>query len=175
MTKKPIATRKCSVCGKPLLKGDKKKQGRKSHLRCPKPPNVVIEKCCATCKRSLVGLATIKNKNGLLVHANCPKVKKAIYENSKFDKFKEHRERAKHFGVPGQGKDGLTQAQWNAILKKYGRKCLACGATGVELHIDHVIPLSKGGGNVKENIQPLCGPCNIKKFTDSTDYRIDYK
>ena len=52
--------------------------------------------------------------------------------------------------VPGQGNDGLTQAQWNAILKKYGRRCLACGATDEKLHIDHVIPLSKGGGNATQ-------------------------
>lgn len=30
-------------------------------------------------------------------------------------------------------------------------------------HIDHIIPLSKGGRNDKYNLQILCAPCNMKK------------
>jgi 5-methylcytosine-specific restriction endonuclease McrA len=29
---------------------------------------------------------------------------------------------------------------------------------------DHVIPITKGGGDVMENIVPCCGPCNNSKF-----------
>jgi len=31
------------------------------------------------------------------------------------------------------------------------------------LHFDHIIPVAKGGGNTKKNIQILCQTCNLKK------------
>jgi len=31
------------------------------------------------------------------------------------------------------------------------------------LHIDHVMPLSKGGPDTLENVRPAHGSCNVKK------------
>ena len=33
----------------------------------------------------------------------------------------------------------------------------------IELHIDHIIPWSKGGETVLENLQTLCSDCNLGK------------
>lgn len=41
-------------------------------------------------------------------------------------------------------------------------QCLHCGATD-QLHIDHINPVSNGGGNEYENLQVLCKPCNSRK------------
>ena len=54
------------------------------------------------------------------------------------------------------------------VLKRDNFKCCACGASpakdpSVELHIDHIIPWSKGGESVLENLQTLCSKCNIGK------------
>lgn len=40
--------------------------------------------------------------------------------------------------------------------------CAYCGATG-DLHIEHFIPVSKGGPHVIGNIIPACQPCNYSK------------
>ena len=44
--------------------------------------------------------------------------------------------------------------------------CQICGRKqedGVTLHIDHIIPVSKGGKTVPENLRVLCDQCNLGK------------
>jgi 5-methylcytosine-specific restriction endonuclease McrA len=40
--------------------------------------------------------------------------------------------------------------------------CGKCGSKS-KLHIDHIIPKSKGGKNSLDNVQILCQTCNLKK------------
>ena len=56
------------------------------------------------------------------------------------------------------------------IIETLGDKCLKCG-TGENIVIDHIVPVSNGGGNDIENLQPLCKKCNHSKFTKTIDYR----
>ncbi len=54
------------------------------------------------------------------------------------------------------------------ILKRDNYKCCICGASpakdsSVELHIDHILPWSKGGETTEENLQTLCSKCNLGK------------
>jgi len=64
-----------------------------------------------------------------------------------------------------------TAQEWRDLCDRYGNKCLACGAAGVKLSVDHVIPISKGGSNSNDNLQPLCISCNSSKGTKTIDYR----
>lgn len=64
----------------------------------------------------------------------------------------------------------LSAADWRAVLERYGSACLACGSDDPPT-IDHVIPLSKGGTNTVDNVQPLCNPCNMRKGRKTVDYR----
>jgi len=56
----------------------------------------------------------------------------------------------------------LTAAEWEEIKKQYKYRCVYCGEKR-KLTMDHIIPLSKGGHHVKENIVPACLSCNSKK------------
>ena len=61
--------------------------------------------------------------------------------------------------------------EFEALCEKYGNACLRCGDRGALLTLDHVVPLSLGGTNLTENIQPLCGNCNSWKNVKVIDYR----
>jgi hypothetical protein len=51
------------------------------------------------------------------------------------------------------------------VLKRDGHRCRSCGNTAeVEpLHVDHIIPIAKGGKSDLENLQTLCQSCNLGK------------
>jgi hypothetical protein len=47
-------------------------------------------------------------------------------------------------------------------------RCVICGRSpakdiNIELHIDHIVPWSKGGQNIEENLRILCSVCNLGK------------
>lgn len=52
------------------------------------------------------------------------------------------------------------------VLMRDGAYCQMCGDTpqsGAKLHVDHIIPWSKGGETTLQNLQSLCEKCNIGK------------
>jgi len=68
--------------------------------------------------------------------------------------------------------------EWELLRKKtlrtYGLKCMKCGATKCELHVDHIKPRSKFPNLQFEfdNLQVLCRDCNMEKGNKhTTDYR----
>jgi len=65
----------------------------------------------------------------------------------------------------------FTAQDWKEVLEKHGEYCLHCGSVE-HITVDHVVPLSKGGSNTKDNLQPLCLSCNCSKGTKTMDYRI---
>lgn len=56
----------------------------------------------------------------------------------------------------------VTGCQIRARFAQFDHCCAYCGACG-ELHIEHVVPISKGGGHALGNIVPACETCNYSK------------
>lgn len=70
-----------------------------------------------------------------------------------------------------------THEQWKELKATYEYTCLCCGRKEpeIELHADHIIPISKGGTSDIGNIQPLCKPCNSSKGIQIIDYRVSFE
>lgn len=66
-----------------------------------------------------------------------------------------------------------TEEEWQELKAFYNYTCLCCGKQEPEIKLtrDHVIPLTQGGSDSIDNIQPLCARCNSKKTTKHIDYR----
>lgn len=73
---------------------------------------------------------------------------------------KNHARRARKLAAEGEHK----KKDIAEIRRMQKDKCAVCG---LKLkgrgHIDHIVPLSKGGSNYARNLQLLCEPCNLSK------------
>lgn len=49
------------------------------------------------------------------------------------------------------------------LLAKWGRKCVYCNVSPVQLEIEHIVPKSKGGSNRVSNLTLACRSCNEAK------------
>ena len=50
-----------------------------------------------------------------------------------------------------------------ALFARDGWRCVYCGSSGGRLTLDHVVPRSKGGESIWENVVTSCAPCNLRK------------
>ena len=60
------------------------------------------------------------------------------------------------------------------VLERDGGVCVLDGEGPPEftLHMDHIVPLSRGGTTTLDNLQTLCSRCNLGKGNrDDTDWR----
>lgn len=93
--------------------------------------------------------------------------KKANPERVKYhDKIRKQRRR-----INLKNKGSHTLEQWENLKNRFNHCCAICGMQEPfinqqyqHLTEDHIIPVSRGGSNNIENIQPLCQSCNSKKW-----------
>ena len=63
-------------------------------------------------------------------------------------------------------KTNVPRGLRHEVFKRDNYTCCECGAKkedGATLHIDHIIPVSKGGTDELSNLQTLCADCNLNK------------
>ena len=50
-----------------------------------------------------------------------------------------------------------------ALFARDGWRCMYCGTPSGKLTLDHVVPRSRGGDSVWENVVTSCAPCTLRK------------
>jgi 5-methylcytosine-specific restriction endonuclease McrA len=101
----------------------------------------------------------IKNKQKILLQQ-----KKRLEENKEkvlFERAQSHlRRRSKIFNIEGfSSKDDILK-----IFNLQKGKCAYCKKKiTFSYHVDHIIPVSKGGSNWPKNLQLTCRSCNLRK------------
>lgn len=113
-------------------------------------------------KRSLESRERISSAKRNSLAKNNPNYIPFSYDDRK----KVRRERIKIFG--GFHSNG----EWETLKAQYNWTCLSCKKSEPEIKLsrDHIIPISKGGSDNIENIQPLCTGCNSRKSTNTIKY-----
>lgn len=60
----------------------------------------------------------------------------------------------------------MTDSMRYDVMRRDGFRCVLCGAKAsdvVQLHVDHIFPVSRGGKTVMSNLRTLCSRCNQGK------------
>jgi 5-methylcytosine-specific restriction endonuclease McrA len=72
-----------------------------------------------------------------------------------------------------RGKGRHTNKEWETLKGHFKYRCLCCGYYEPEIKLtkDHVLPISGGGSDSIDNIQPLCLGCNCMKVSIRIDFR----
>lgn len=93
--------------------------------------------------------------------------RKKLLEEKRRAEAKEHEEQQRiHKQFIDQQRKLMGAKLRYAVLQRDGFRCQLCGATkgnGVVLHVDHIIPVSKGGLTEMSNLRTLCERCNLGK------------
>lgn len=98
-----------------------------------------------------------------------PKYIHGLSNTKKYNSHIESRRRIRKLNNGGSH----TLGEWETLKAQYNWTCLICDKNelSIELTRDHIIPISKGGSDNIENIQPLCRSCNSRKSTKIINLR----
>jgi len=91
------------------------------------------------------------------------KVKKLTYsDEGRVNRLKQQVAAMEGAASSAPRRTGIPEAVKLLVWTRDGGKCVRCGSSD-KLHFDHIIPVTKGGGNTEDNIQILCEHCNLRK------------
>lgn len=65
----------------------------------------------------------------------------------------------------------MTKKLRYQIIRRDKYKCVICGRMaedGIKLHVDHILPVSKGGKTIENNLRTLCNDCNLGKGAETS-------
>ena len=110
-------------------------------------------------EKKLSTAAIYRTKNRTKINSRRKKVRASRPE---LERIKAAKRRAYKKASPGK----LSKGVLDALLIQQNGLCNACKTplNGI-FHLDHKVPLSRGGSNTDDNVQLLHPACNLRKYT----------
>lgn len=111
-----------------------------------------------------------------LIFRNRNKLKIAIYSKKYRQKFKDSDPVGYRLvSFNRQYKSKINSKNIEKYMLDQNNRCVGCGDSLIGgFHIDHIIPISRGGKTEIANLQLLCEPCNRSKFSWSWSFFIEH-
>jgi len=121
------------------------------------------ERHCKNCGKKFSTLrAHVHKGEGIYCSPRCKHIGLSIYPSRIIARRESGRRRYARERAAKQNIGTHTFAEWEALKERARFRCVKCRKKK-RLTRDHIIPLSKGGGDEITNIQPLCHSCNARK------------
>lgn len=134
-----------------------------------------ISEKCIEVLRSHCGKNSPAWKGGISFQKDYRKNKTKEWKRNNYDKvlFYNLKRRTRLMSADGTH----SFEEWEILKAQYDFTCVRCGMREPEIKLtqDHIIPLSKGGSDNIENIQPLCRSCNSIKNTKDCNFLQETK
>lgn len=142
-------------------------------------PASIVSKVCGRCKNLLPISDFSTNRcmrDGFQFSCKPCRRIESPYNRKRYQKhYKDHSDeyklRAKQRIALKQGLIAhYSLIEWTELKERFYDRCVLC-LIKCEPHVDHIIPLSRGGMDTIDNIQPMCKHCNSSKWITAIDYR----
>jgi 5-methylcytosine-specific restriction endonuclease McrA len=68
--------------------------------------------------------------------------------------------------------ENISQSEIDNLLNNNNNQCFYCKIfvkRGINLHLDHKVPLNRGGNHHINNLVPSCASCNLRKGTKTAE------
>jgi len=126
-----------------------------------------IRRICKSCEK-------IRNQKRFLENREIILKRNSDYKKTEIGSFN-HRKSNEKRRITIKDRGDFSKKDWDNLLKLSKNRCYCCKikfGKKIKATIDHILPISLGGSNYIENIQPLCQSCNSKKQTQNIKYCI---
>ena len=149
-------------------KNGNKFDNRRSNLKIIRNKSPV-ELRCKNCENSYMACGDIANRK--FCSADCSKK----YTKKEREQRKKIKEELNVTGLKSSFRPATKPKGGLLILDRDGFQCALCGASSykdlVRLHVDHIIPWSRGGRDYAYNLITMCERCNLEK----SDFLLEEK
>jgi 5-methylcytosine-specific restriction endonuclease McrA len=148
-------------------------QKNKEHIKQLRKQQYIknIDKCRDSCKKSHALHREERLQKQRIYYQN----NKEYFKN----KNKKYRENNKEYILLKNNKrkklinaENISQIEINNLLINNNNQCFYCKIfvkRGINLHLDHKVPLSRGGNHCISNLVPSCASCNLQKGTKTSE------